>query len=250
MGYIIVLRPFEKDDEKECNALLQEAVKSLTNNMIKDTIFMKLLYLFVLYTILLNFGVSQKAISLLVIVYAMFVYIMTYLSVTKRIVGLKRNIWRDCLYKSNCSIWVAEALEPLHIKRDIKNEPYIIIPDYEYRRFEMSFRFISSKIVGIISVCGSSKDIYTKANIDMLFVHNLYAERNIEEKLLEIATTYAINKKCFGINIQLTEYHRKIMQMCLQCGFKLMRTYSQFFFLKTLTMYELTYQMPEDNVDR
>lgn len=118
----------------------------------------------------------------------------------------------------------------------------------------MSFRFISSKIVGIISVCGFSENIHnnTKANINMLFVHNLYAGRNIEEKLLEVATTYAINKRYFDVNIQLTEYHRKIMQMCLQCGFKLMRMYNQNMsvFLKTVTMYELTYKIPEDNVNK
>lgn len=158
---------------------------------------------------------------------------------------LNFSVDRDCLDKPDCKTWVAEALEPLHIKPDIKNEPYIIIPDYEHRHFEMSFRFISRQIVGIVNMCEFSRNIHDnrEVNINMLFVHDLFAGKNIEQKLLDIVNTYAINKQYFCINIQLTEYHKNMLPICLEYGFLLKRTYSQNMsvFLETMEMYELTY---------
>lgn len=142
--------------------------------------------------------------------------------------------------------WVAEIFEQCNsIERHLK-QPYILTKKEVYDIFSRNRNSIKSKkIVGIIGVCDLTKVRLNNnsVNINMLYVHNSYAGKEIEDQLLRFIISYATKFRCRSINMQLPRYNSKILTICFRYGFN-WHTYGIYIpFLGYISMYKLILEL-------
>ncbi|XP_032689298.1 uncharacterized protein LOC116852764 [Odontomachus brunneus] len=236
MGYIIVVRQLEWKDKKECTILLRKAVWSLMNPRIKSMIPHQLLFLFVLNMMMSSSGLSWNTIMYIILALIILIYVLTYLSISIWVIGFKWNVWRNYLCNPDWNCWVAEAYESLE---SFENDSYRITSIHEYQCYR--HRYLRSKIVGTIGLREYDRDIHGRkiANINMLYVHDLHANKGIEDELLYVAKMSAINNGFHFLELYLSIYSTDMIETTVELEFRLIESYKLDFFFMLIPRYYL-----------
>lgn len=144
--------------------------------------------------------------------------------------------------------WIAEFFEQGTLSEKYQSEPYFIIKEEEYYKSVIyPFSCKSKKIVGIVGASDLTKIICNnnEVNIHMLYVHDLFARKQIEDQLLEVVISYTAKYQRRYINIHLPQCDLTILMASLRHRFDWKRKYriNMFCCFGYMPMYELTRQV-------
>ncbi|KAK6622211.1 hypothetical protein RUM44_002018 [Polyplax serrata] len=253
----VVIRVYQKHDEKECFQLLREGVMSTVQPSFLTALTREVTFQIIITMAAVMFvfiGLSPTICILSIPATVVVIYVSVYIAHVKRASALAfdaSDIEKTFLSSKYTCFWVAELYEISSPHKCSKQQNIAIIQQAQLDAILLDDKIYKKKIIGIVGV-NRCDVMYESAWIRRMTINSKYQQMGIGPALLNEAINFCKNKGYQSIEVVTSECQDGARKLYLQKGFKLRQLYHKSILgpLVQVLMYQFTLAIPTNNAEK